>query len=147
MNMDRFDQPPSSREYTHDRCGRGTHVSGHDFHDLCDPRHDADRTFCSHCDEYDSLSAFRWSDTKETVSGYRDRLAGAVPLWVRIAGAKWLFAVWVALAALSGFGLSQVIANFKVAYGIPAVVFFIVAMACDAAGKFSTRSIKFHQFR
>jgi hypothetical protein len=147
MNMDRFDQPPNSREYTHDRCGQGTHVSGDDFRDLCDPRHDADRTFCSHCNKYDSLSAFRWSDTSETLCEYRDRLAVMVPLWVRIAGAKWLFAVWMALAVLCGFGLSQLIEDFKISYGVPIVAFFIIAMACDVAGKLSTRSIKFHQFR
>ncbi len=145
--MDKFDQPIVMREYTHTRCGQGTHISGNDFYGLCDPRSAVDTTFCKHCDEYDSLSKFHWSDTEETLSGYRARLAQAVPLWVRVAGANWLFGVWLALAVLSGFALSQVIANFKVAYGIPAVVFFAAALACDAAGKFSTRSLQFHQFR
>jgi hypothetical protein len=143
--FNQLNQLPDAREYLHDRCGLGTCVSGDDFHALCDPRFAVRSAFCEHCDEFDSLSAFRWTDSNEGLIAYRVRLAGMVPLWARLAGAKWLFGVWIILAVLCGFGLSQLIANFKIAYGIPAVVFFIIAMACDAAGKFSTQSIKFHQ--
>jgi hypothetical protein len=145
--MQKFDQPPNEREYLHDRCRETTHVSGNDFHALCDPRFAADKTFCGHCQQFDKLNAFRWSDTNELLSDYRTRLRDLVPFYVHIAGSKWLFLVWIILATLTGCLLSQCIASFKIAYGVPAVVFFIIAMACDGVGKLSTQHITFHQYR
>lgn len=145
--MMKFDRPPEMREYVHASCGEKTPVSGNDFRALCDPRFAEHRTFCSHCRRFDSLDAFHWSDTRETLTAYRSRLRALVPPLVRVAGSKWLFGVWILLAALTGFGLSKFIASFEIAYGIPAVIFFAIAMACDGLGKISTQTINFHQYQ
>lgn len=145
--MQTFDQPLQQREYLHDGCGQSTHVGGNDFYRLCDPRFDIEQTFCSHCGNYDSLNSFRWTDTKETLKSYRNRLASIIPLWVKVAGGKWLFAVWIILAGVIGYGLSQIVPDFRIAYGIPVALFFAIAMACDAVGKLSTQRIKFHEYQ
>ena len=55
--------------------------------------------------------------------------------------------MWIVLAVLTGYVISRFVPNVKVAYGIPAVVFFMLGAAVDAAGKFLTPEIVFRQYR
>ena len=145
--MKTIKKPPSEREYLHDDCGEVTVVSGSDFVGLCDPRLSVNETFCSHCDDFDKLKAFRWSDTDESLSEYRKRLRQLIPLYVRIAGASWIFLVCIILGLVTGCLMTHVVQDVKKAFGIPMAVFFVIAMVCDAIGKLSKQETKFHQYR
>ena len=122
-------------------------VDNGEFEMLCDPRVEANQTLCAHCGKHDVLSNFQWDDTGETLSDYRKRLRTLVPFLSRVAGAWWMFALWTVLAIGVGTLLSRFIADARIAFGVPAVVFFVIAMACDAIGKFSKPSIPYHHYK
>lgn len=73
------DEVPESRVCVHEMCGADTIVSGSDFRLLSDPLSVADRTYCAHCEEHFPLTEFRWAETRERISEYRERYQALLP--------------------------------------------------------------------
>jgi len=72
--LETFDPPITSRPYRHNSCAQDTVISGGDFAILCDPFRGGGPTFCSHCEVYDEVRNFAWTDTGENLARYRKRI-------------------------------------------------------------------------
>lgn len=76
----------SGRPYIHQKCGQTTIITEEHFAGLCNPFEPCSGTICANCGFPDSVSAFLWQDTGESISDYRKRLkqgaSSGVKLWV-----------------------------------------------------------------
>ena len=83
------------RTYAHLPCKRRTTITDHHFVGMCNPYGRVRGTRCMHCG-VDTLDQFIWTDTREPLDRWRERLRASVPRWPR------LFRWWPALIGLVG---------------------------------------------
>lgn len=100
---------PPSRVYIHQRCGEPTEVSGPEFSALANPLAEMERTFCSNCQQYDTIDQFSWADTGEPISVYYQRYLQAMPAVDRQATARSNLLRCIIGAATVGLAISIVI--------------------------------------
>jgi hypothetical protein len=105
--------PPDKRNYTHEKCGTITVISGGDFASISDPFNACRGTFCVGCSDHFPLDEFVWDDTGETIADARERLRSRTPGWVRVAnGQPGCFAATfggIATGAAIGAGLATAV--------------------------------------
>jgi len=68
-----------SRSYIHEECGEETEVSGSEFEVMSNPFAEMVQTQCSYCEEMDSIFAFSWADTGESLPDYYERHRKNIP--------------------------------------------------------------------
>lgn len=82
--MSRANRVPTSRSYVHERCGYETIVNGIDFEMLANPFTFTSSTMCVHCKKQVSLKQVAWSETGESITGYRRRLRREAPAILKL---------------------------------------------------------------
>ena len=94
----------------------------------------------------DDLGTFEWAETAEPLDQYRKRLKQRIPKATKFLGSKLLVAAIIGLGAITGYGLSFFIADARVAFGVPIVFAFLLAMGLDAYGKFGLVQPDYRRF-
>jgi hypothetical protein len=87
-----------SRSYTHLECEGSTVVDGREFVVLADPFSFVSKTKCASCGEFVELDRVAWSDTRETISSFRERLRLNLSLIARV----WAYVVGPLNGAITG---------------------------------------------
>jgi hypothetical protein len=89
MSVSHLSQPPVTeawlaRSFQHADCGQETLVSGQNYLLLECPFKAIESTMCSGCGHLVPLSSIAWSDTRENVASYRERIYRSVSFWRRM---------------------------------------------------------------
>jgi hypothetical protein len=89
MSVSHISQPPVTeawlaRSFQHAECGQETLVSGQNYVLLECPFKAIESTMCSGCGHLVPLSSIAWSDTRENVAAYRQRIYQTVSFWRRM---------------------------------------------------------------
>jgi hypothetical protein len=77
-------QPPVRRAYVHLDCGRETTAAGDALVLLECPFRPVESTLCERCNEFVKLDRVEWSDSRENIAQYRQRVYDSVSFWKRM---------------------------------------------------------------
>ena len=69
----------TARDYVHEECGMVTQIDGPEFQAFANPLSEMEQTYCSHCEEHDSVSRFCWEDSGELIADYFARHRQDIP--------------------------------------------------------------------
>lgn len=136
MSQPTFSKTPKYHEYVHQSCDGVTRIDGDDFQGLCDPMSLwlgvlPQKTRCTHCGEARPLHEFVWSESKESLAAYRQRLRKTIPLVGRVSvyGIRVLLLIGLPVA---GFLLGWHWGNLILALGGVLVGAFLAVLAVGA---------------
>ncbi|WP_339749440.1 hypothetical protein [uncultured Rubinisphaera sp.] len=130
----------SGRVYVHRKCRKSTCVTGQDFANVCNPFVPAAGTICSSCGSGDKYANFKWEDTDEKLSEYRQRLRDEAPAYLQhlnLIAAGSLAVVMAMLFAVMNLDRSPAIfaaAGF-IAGGVCGYLFLAPELTVRLAGK------------